>query len=77
MAGEKRGATEEEYVFLSGEKSLEILWKIHYNPACGHEIVTLHIGNHFACHDLAMWMGKNFPVFLAAGRTFEKLNRKR
>ena len=26
--------------FLSGGKSLEILWKIHYNPACGHEIVT-------------------------------------
>ena len=44
MAGEKRGATEEEDVFLSGEKRLEILWKIHYNPACGHEVVTILIG---------------------------------
>ena len=64
MAGEKRGATEEEDVFLSGEKRLEILWKIYYNPACGHEVVTLQIGTHFACHDLAMRRTRqSFPVF--------------
>ena len=77
MAGEKRGATEEEDVFLSGEKSLEILWKIHYNPACGHEVVNLQIGNHFACKSWFSFAdGAEFPSFLAAERTFEKLNRK-
>ena len=73
MAGEeKRGATVgEESYFPLERKCSRFLWKIHYNPACGHEkiVSTSNRHTHSACHTSDMQCFSR--------RAFEKLDRKR
>ena len=72
MAGEeKRGATVgEERYFPLERKCSRFLWKIHYNPACGHEKRQHRESHaHYARHALDMQCFSR--------RAFEKLDRKR